>query len=122
MIQIEEIINSVFSSKTYILYQENESKAWLVDIGDIDPVISFLTGNHLNALGVFLTHGHFDHMYGLLSLLEFYPSCLVFVTDFTKQVLASDKLNLSKYYGASIVYAGDNLVVVHDKDEIALFQ
>ena len=122
MLQIKEIINSVFTSKTYILYKEWEDKAWLVDIGDIEPVVSFMDDNRLTAAGVFVTHGHFDHIYGLPSLIERYPECKVYTSEFGKISLASDKLNMSRYHDNSIVFEGNNIVVVHEGDKIRLFE
>ncbi len=95
MLQIEEIINSIFFSKTYILYQEYDNKAWLVDIGDIEPVIEFCENRQLFVEGVFLTHIHFDHIYGLQSLVDHYPKCKVYTTEYGRTALASDKLNMS---------------------------
>ena len=122
MIQIKEIVNSIFTSKTYILFCEGEDKAWLVDIGDIEPVVSFLQEKKLMVEGVFLTHGHFDHIYGLLQLLERYPDCKVYATEFCKKSLASDKLNMSRYHEMPISYEGDNVVVVHDSESMSLFE
>lgn len=121
MFQIKEIVNSIFKSVTYILYSENKTNAWLVDIGDIEPIKSFLDKEHLGVEGVFLTHAHFDHIYGLLSLIKYYPTCCVYATPYTRIALASDKLNLSRYSGRPIQYDGKNVVVVHDKDDMVLF-
>ena len=52
MIQIKQIVNSVFTSKTYILYREGDNKAWLVDIGDVEPVAAFIEENGLTLEGV----------------------------------------------------------------------
>lgn len=52
MIDFFHIINSVFTSKTYIIYKEGISKAWLVDMGDIEPVMAFLNEKHLDVAGV----------------------------------------------------------------------
>lgn len=62
MIQIHDITNTIFTSKTYILYKEGEDKAWLVDIGDIEPVMAFLKAKNRRVEGVLLTHAHFDHV------------------------------------------------------------
>lgn len=121
MIQIKEIVNSIYTSKTYILYREGERKAWLVDIGDIEPVTDFCKEKGLSIDGVFLTHGHFDHIYGLNSLMEQLPKCRVFATEYCKKTLASDKLNLSNYHGSSFCYEGGNVVVVHEGDRMVLF-
>lgn len=122
MLQIKEIVNSVFTSKSYILYHNDEATAWLVDIGDIEPVVAFLEEKGLIVRGLFLTHAHFDHMYGILNLLERFPNCKVFVTPYTKEALASEKLNLSKYHEAPIKYEGDNIIVVHEGDSLNLFE
>ncbi|MBO6254987.1 MAG: MBL fold metallo-hydrolase [Bacteroidaceae bacterium] len=121
MIQIKEVVNSIFTSKTYILYCEGEDRAWLVDIGDIEPVIDFLQEKKLMVEGVFLTHGHFDHIYGLPSLFEYYPNCKVYTTEFGKKSLASDKLNMSRYHEMPIIYEGGNVVVVHEGERLKLF-
>lgn len=42
----KEIVNSVFTSKTYILSQVGYDNAWLVDKGDIEPVL-FSLEEHL---------------------------------------------------------------------------
>ncbi len=121
MIQVKEIVNSIFTSKTYILFCEGEDKAWLVDIGDIEPVVAFMQEKKLMVEGVFLTHGHFDHIYGLPSLLEQYPECKVYTTEFGEKSLASDKLNMSRYHEMPITYEGDNVLVVHEGESMTLF-
>lgn len=121
MIRVKEIVNSIFTSKTYILFCKGRDKAWLVDIGDIEPVVEFLQEKKLMVEGVFLTHGHFDHIYGLPSLLEYYPNCKVYATEFGKKSLASDKLNMSRYHEMPIIYEGDNVVVVHEGESMRLF-
>lgn len=122
MIQIKEIVNSIFTSKTYILYNEGDCKAWLVDIGDIDPVIAFCKEKELSIGGVFLTHGHFDHIYGLTSLMEHFPTCRVFSSEYCKKALASDKMNLSRYHGSPFSYEGENVKVIHESDSMILFE
>lgn len=121
MIQIHDITNSIFTSKTYILYREGEDKAWLVDIGDIEPVLAFLQERNLTVAGVFITHAHFDHIYGLEALADKYPDCKVYCTEYCKAALASEKLNMSKYHGISINYNRDNVVVVHERESLRLF-
>lgn len=122
MIEIHDITNSIFTSKTYILSKEGGSKAWLVDIGDLEPVLEYLNEKKLTVEGVFLTHAHFDHIYGLEELVEHYPNCKVFVTEYAKQALASDKLNMSRYHGDRINYDRDNVVVVHEGESVKLFE
>lgn len=121
MIQIKEIVNSIFTSKTYILYKEGKEKAWLVDIGDIEPVVAFLEEKHLIVEGVLLTHAHFDHIYGVVPLVERFPECKVYLTEYAKKALASDKLNMSRYHESPISYEGDNEIVVREGESMSLF-
>ena len=112
MIRIHDITNTIFSSKTYILYREGEDKAWLVDIGE----------SGFSRLYVFVSHAHFDHIYGLEALVERFPDCKVYCTDYCKEALASEKLNLSKYHGTPIIYTWDNVVIVHEGETLRLFE
>lgn len=122
MIQIKDITNTIFKSKTYIIYKEEDNKSWIVDIGDYEPVISFLDEKHLILAGVFITHGHFDHIYGLPSLIEQYSDCKVYTTEFGKKSLAYEKLNMSRYHGTPINFESENVVVVHEGESSSLFE
>jgi glyoxylase-like metal-dependent hydrolase (beta-lactamase superfamily II) len=77
---------------------------------------------NLSVQGVFLTHAHFDHIYGLEALVEQFPDCKVIVCEYAKQALASDKLNMSKYHGTPINYTKDNVVLVKEGDRMMLFE
>lgn len=122
MIEIHDITNTIFTSKTYILSKAGEEKAWLVDIGDIEPVLAYLDEHHLSVEGVFLTHAHFDHIYGLGALVRHFPNCKVIVCEYAKQALASDKLNMSRYHGTPIIFESENVVVVHEGERMKLFK
>ena len=122
MLQIKEIINSIFTSKTYILSKEGCDNAWVVDIGDIEPVLEYLEATGKTLAGLFLTHAHFDHIYGLPVLVKHYPECKVYVTEYAKEALASDKLNMSRYHETPMRYEGDNVVVVHEGEKMILFE
>jgi len=122
VILVKEIVNSIFTSKTYILFKKGCNKAWLVDIGDVDPVVAFLEEKNLTVEGVLLTHAHFDHIYGLPELVKQYPQCKVYVTDYAKEGLASDKLNMSRYHETPVKYEGNNVVVVHEGGRLSLFE
>lgn len=122
MIQIYDITNTIFTSKTYILSKEGCNRAWLVDIGDVEPVIEYLAERKLTVAGVFITHSHFDHIYGIVSLIETFLDCKVYVTEYAKVGLASEKLNMSKYHETPLSYKGDNVIVVHESEQMELFE
>lgn len=39
MLRLEEIINSIFNSKTYLIQSEQSYEIYLIDCGDIDSVL-----------------------------------------------------------------------------------
>lgn len=91
---IQHIINSVFSSMTYILPVGSQKDCWLVDCGDVEKVIE--QGWHV--LGVLLTHSHSDHIYGLNRLIDVFPDVLVYTNAEGKEGLQNSKWNFSRYH------------------------
>ncbi len=72
------------SANTYIVPLSG-SNVFIVDpaasafSGDEDVIVSFLKENNLNPVAVVLTHGHFDHVSGLLRLKAEYPELPVYI-------------------------------------------
>ena len=90
---VDRVINSIFTSNTYILHEEGGLDYWLVDIGDVEPVLALLPeGTRMR--GLLLTHTHYDHMYGLNRLVSLFPDCLVYTSEHGREGLYSDKLNM----------------------------
>lgn len=85
-------------------------------------MLSYLEEKHLYVEGVFLTHAHFDHIYGIDALVERFPQCKVYVCEYAKQALASEKLNMSKYHGTPINFSSNNVVIVKDGEEMCLYE
>lgn len=114
---VNQVVNSVFRSCSYILSQTERS--WLVDCGDVDRIMPLIEGK---LCGVLLTHGHFDHIYGLNQLLSLYPDVTIYTNEEGFETLYNDKLNFSKFYGNSIqLQPVINIKIVHDGERVELF-
>ena len=116
-IKIHQIVNSVFTSNTFVL-MDKRNNAYLVDIGDFEPILQL---GVKEIKGVFLTHAHYDHIYGLRELLERFPNCPIYTSEWGVEALASDKLNFSRYHGDPLIIKCENVKVLSERDRIELF-
>lgn len=119
MIRIKQIQNSFFAVANYLITSDSEDYCWLVDVGQIELIKEAAQGRTIK--GVFLTHSHHDHMFGINDLMELYPDCTIYLSEAGVAILASDKLNLSKYTGPIVTYQGDNLVTFGKINEFEIF-
>lgn len=114
---IRQIVNTVFRSCSYVI--SHEGCSWLVDCGDLDQILSLVDGK---LQGVLLTHAHFDHIYGLNSLMILYPGLSVYTNQAGLDTLLNDKLNFSRYYGEPIIFnEPDRVKLVEDGEWVELF-
>ncbi len=123
MVKVSYIVNSVFTSKTYFLTQEGNPSVWLVDCGDVPPIVDMLSsmGGAFIIKGVLLTHVHYDHIYGLSRLTEKFPSLRVYTNEYGKNALTDIRLNYSKYHNDPIEYESENVVTCDEGTMIELF-
>ena len=119
MIQIRQIQNSFFAVANYLIADDSADYCWLVDVGEIAKIMEIAGGKTVK--GVFLTHGHHDHIFGINDLMKVYPECTVYLSEAGIEVLASDRLNFSKYVGPVVSYRGDNLITIKGEIRIELF-
>ena len=114
---IRQIVNTVFRSCSYVI--SHEGSTWLVDCGDMDQILPLVEGE---LKGVLLTHAHFDHIYGLNSLMILFPGLSVYTNQDGLDALLNDKLNFSRYYGDPFMLSRpENVAIVADGEELALF-
>lgn len=119
MIRVKQIQNSFFAVANYLIESDGSDYCWLVDVGQIELIKEAAYGKTIK--GVFLTHSHHDHMFGINKLMEAYPECKIYLSEAGIAMLASDKLNLSRYTGPVVSYQGDNLVTFDKTTEFEIF-
>lgn len=101
------IQNELLQSATYYF------EGYLIDCGDSDKILDVLEGKELK--GIFLTHCHQDHIYGIEKVLAQYPHTKVYSSLKTFEGLKNDELNLSYIMPEySFRFGKDSNVVVLD--------
>ena len=119
MVQVIQYVNQIFSSNMYVIHaKENLKDIWLVDVGDINKILDDLPMAIIR--GVFITHSHFDHIYGINELMHHFPSCIIYISEDSKDGLYSAKKNFSFYHGCPIVCSNANIHIIREGDRIEL--
>lgn len=118
--KVERIVNHHLTSNSYIIYEVDSSDVWLIDVGETDQIIKKIPKDK-SIKGVFLTHCHYDHIYGLNKLIDTFPDVVIFSSEKTREGLYSSKLNLSFYHDSPFVFTGSNVHVIKEKDSIEIF-
>ncbi len=96
--EVITIVNDILQSCTYILTKKGDDGVYLVDCGNPAPIISYLEQNNKYVKGVFLTHAHYDHIYGLNDIIEKYPDLVVYANEKTFWGIKDVDLNMSYLY------------------------
>lgn len=120
MLKLRQIVNDIFTSNTFILFDEEYDYCWLVDIGDFGKVADEIPPGVM-IKGLFLTHTHFDHIYGINELHQTFPKCVIYTSNYGREALYDDKKNFSLYHESSTVFEGKNVVTLKDGDTIELY-
>lgn len=121
MLKVKKMEGRTLCSNTYVLSCKGETYCFLVDIGDFSLVREEVL-KYKEVKGVLLTHAHFDHIAGINDLFSVYPQVVVYTNEQGKEMLFSDKLNLSKYHEQSLIYEGDRIQLLKDGDVLQLFE
>ena len=115
---MEKLINDGVDTNTYLIYPENSESIFIVDPGistaNFLPKIEKYNFKKIVAL---ITHHHFDHIYGLPFLLNYYGknSLEVIGNTFCVNGMRSSKFNLS-FYSKFTPVNYDDFVRIYDED------
>lgn len=109
---IRSNVNEIFHSVTYTLHTVN-------CVVIIDP------GNNIDMFEyvdfVFLSHAHFDHIYGLNKIITHNKYVKIYTNESGREMLLNARKNLSFYHETPFVISDPScIVVVDDGDEVDL--
>jgi hydroxyacylglutathione hydrolase len=103
-----------------MVFDDEYDYCWLIDIGDYEKVEEELPLN-MSIKGVFLTHAHFDHAYGINKLHKNHPGCLVYTSEYGKEALSDERKNFSRYHEAPFTYQEPSVIILVDTEEVEIF-
>lgn len=117
--KIERFVNSVFESNSYILHENGN--AIIIDIGDFEPINQYISELKLSIKALFITHTHYDHIYGINEFLKSFPKALVYTSTFGKEALSRSNWNFSRYHDNPIEIDSPAIRAVDERDSIKVF-
>lgn len=117
--KIERFVNSVFESNSYILHENGN--AIIIDIGDFNPINQYINQLNLSVEALFITHTHYDHIYGINEFLKSSPNALVYTSSFGKAALSRSNWNFSRYHDDPIEIDSPAIRAVDERDSIIVF-
>lgn len=96
MIKVKTFNNSaILKSCTYCVYNNQTHEGYIVEAGDAEPVLSFIKEKEIVVKGIFLTHCHYDHIYGINDFLEALPEIKIFCSEETMKGMHDEDLNMA---------------------------
>lgn len=110
-----------FTSNTYLIEKASHVDAFFVDIGEYEASRKYVQEKGLQIQAVFLTHGHYDHIYGIRHLLEDFPQCSIYGHGYTLQSLLDPKLNLSFYHDDPVFLTSHQGIAIAENFEYELY-
>ncbi len=70
-----------YGTNSYIVYGYSGNECVIIDAPfPMERALDFIAGNSLSPRAVLLTHGHFDHVFGLGEIRSAYPSVPVYIS------------------------------------------
>lgn len=123
MLTVSRIVNSFYTSNTFVLSDDGSASVWLVDCGDYATQVRPLLHDRI-VKGILLTHTHSDHIYGLNDVVSDFSDVRIVTNAFGKVALGDPKLNVSKYHtevSDFVISSEDNIVIAEEGTEIELF-
>jgi len=101
--KIDRFVLGDYQTNCYTLRRsETDKDCLIIDTGlEAGEMIDFLKRHRLNPLAVVLTHGHIDHIAGLIALRENYPAIKVCIHKLDATLLTEAEHNLSALAGVS---------------------
>lgn len=104
--KIEKFVTGIISTNCYLVSNEETRQAVIIDPAAVPRALTeTVERENLEIQAVLLTHGHFDHILGLDTLLKLWQ-VPVYVEEEDQQILMDTQLNQSAIYMAGYTFSG----------------
>lgn len=117
-IKIGQIVMGMYCTNCYFAHRDNSDEAIVFDPADSGEYIyKTLADKGMKVKAIMLTHGHFDHIYGVDELRKL-AGCEVYAYEGETQLLSDPELNCSIQVGRPATVVTD--VTLKDNEEVTI--
>jgi len=118
--QIQKFVLGGFETNSYVLTSSDQSQSCLIIDTGLSNVelIEYLKISNLTPEAVILTHGHADHIAGVIELRQDFPDIKVVIHAGDADMLTNPRQNLSMLAGANISTEPAD-VIIEDEGNIS---
>jgi hydroxyacylglutathione hydrolase len=101
--KIDSLVLGAYQTNCFVLRESQAGKDCLIiDTGlDAGELVDFLQRHNLNPVAAILTHGHVDHITGVVELRGRFPQIKIYIHKLDAGMLTGEKDNLSAMAGIS---------------------
>ncbi|MBQ9941432.1 MAG: MBL fold metallo-hydrolase [Christensenellaceae bacterium] len=118
--QVIKIVNEPMSVNTYILFEEDDNKAVVIDPSFAsEKILRVLKDEGLTCEAVLLTHGHFDHIAGVSALRETFGAPL-YIHSGDADMITDAKKNMSPAMGGLHIQLEPAENLIKDVDKLVV--
>lgn len=115
-LKIGRMVIGIYSTNCYLLYYDESKECIVIDPADAgDEIYETLTKKGFSIQAIFLTHGHFDHIWGAKALQQSSGAKIYAFLD-EKELCEDARLNVSEGAGRAYTLTPD--ICVTDGEEI----
>lgn len=101
-IVVERVVVGPLDTNSYLVFDSESREGIIIDAGgDPSKILSVISKNDVKVIGIYATHGHFDHVLGVGDLKR-ELNCNFYMHEGDREVLAQAPLDARHFLGLSI--------------------
>ncbi len=116
---IQNIPMGYTGTNTYLAYEEETMKGFLVDPGDYSSKVSDkIKETGISIEYIIITHGHADHIIGVTRFQDDFPGSKIVAHKKEQPMLSNKNFNMTAQFGYPVEFDAD--IYVEDGDELTV--